>query len=69
MWVSAETSSFAGLLEASFNPLTPWETSNLKRTPFVQNTIDECFPPILSSRIWHQIYNKYQQISQVYNQM
>ena len=34
-----------------FDPLVPQETSTLRRTPFVQNKIDECFPPLVSIRI------------------
>lgn len=33
-------------------PLDPLETSTLNMTPFVQNKIDDCLSPLVSSRIY-----------------
>uniref|UniRef100_A0A2P2LE16 Uncharacterized protein n=1 Tax=Rhizophora mucronata TaxID=61149 RepID=A0A2P2LE16_RHIMU len=48
----SEMSSLVNFLNASLlEELMPLETSTRNRTPFVQNTIEECFPPLLSNRI------------------
>lgn len=54
MWVKSDTTFFLLFWEVSIlNLPNPSETSTLKRIPFVQSTIDECLPPLLSSRIFH----------------
>lgn len=54
MWVISEMSFVPIFLGAFLLKLAlPLVTRTLSRTPLVQNTIDECFPPLLSSRIWN----------------
>ena len=47
MWVISE--KFVAL---DLEPLDAPETRSLNRTPFVQNKIDECLPPLVSNRIY-----------------
>ena len=47
-----EISRFAGFAPPSiFDLAAPSEISTLNKIPFVQNTIDEFLPPLLSNRI------------------
>ena len=49
-----EISRFAGFAPPSvFNLPAPSEISTLNKISFVQNTIDEFLPPLLSNRIEH----------------
>lgn len=53
-----EMSSFSLLLEETFSDLSlPLAMSTLNRTPLVQNTIDECLPPLLSNLICNIKYD------------
>lgn len=64
MWVKSDTTFFLLFWEVSIlNLPNPSETSTLKRIPFVQSTIDECLPPLLSSRIFHYKKRKRKNVS------